>query len=48
MLDPDTVLARPVTNGERVVLPAGEHRLLVVVLDRAGNAGSQEVRFAVP
>jgi hypothetical protein len=46
-LDPDTPAARQVANGETVALPAGEHRLLVVAVDRAGNATSREISFAV-
>jgi len=47
VIDPDTA-ARTVTQGEVVSLSPGPHRLLVVALDRAGNARSQDVTFVVP
>ena len=46
-LDPDTANARQVTNGEILSLAPGQHRLVVVALDRAGNAQSREVVFNV-
>src|SRR5215207_6296050 len=47
VIDPDTA-PRPVTQGERLSLSYGQHRLLVVAVDRAGNAHSQQVVFVVP
>jgi len=47
VLDPDTTPQR-VNNGERVTLSSGQHRLVVVAVDRAGNARSQDVTFVVP
>ncbi|MBV9789384.1 MAG: hypothetical protein JOZ51_14465 [Chloroflexi bacterium] len=46
-LDPDTASARPVQNGETLTLTPGQHRVLIVVQDRAGNARSQELSFFV-
>jgi hypothetical protein len=48
LIDPGTKAERPVTNGQTVKLPVGQHRLLVVAVDRAGNASSQELVFTVP
>ena len=47
VIDPDTT-PRPVTQGETVSLAPGQHRLLVVAADRAGNARSRDVTFVVP
>ncbi len=47
IVDPDTAAARRVQNGEHVSLAAGIHRILVVAVDRAGNAGSRELVFTV-
>ncbi len=54
LLDRATIVAtaggaapRAVGNGEAVALPAGEYRLQVVALDRAGNAAGREVVFTV-
>ena len=47
VIDPDTT-PRPVTQGETVSLAPGQHRLLVVATDRAGNARSRDVTFVVP
>ncbi len=47
VIDPDTA-PQTVTQGERVSTSSGQHRLLVVAVDRAGNPRSQEVRFVVP
>lgn len=47
VLDPDAT-PRAVTNGERVPLSAGPHRLVVIAVDRAGNARSQQVSFMAP
>jgi pimeloyl-ACP methyl ester carboxylesterase len=46
-LDAGTANARQVTNGETLALAPGQHRLLVVAQDRAGNADSREVVFNV-
>jgi hypothetical protein len=46
-IDPDTANARQVTNGETLSLTTGQHRLLVVAQDRAGNTRSREVVFTV-
>lgn len=48
LIDPDT--AAPgieVTNGATVTLTPGQHRLVVLAQDRAGNATSREVVFTV-
>ncbi|MDQ3810892.1 MAG: hypothetical protein M3336_11430 [Chloroflexota bacterium] len=47
VIDPDTA-PRIVSQGERLNLSSGQHRLLVLALDRAGNARSREVAFVVP
>ena len=47
-IDPDTAAPIEVANGDSVSLLPGEHRLLVVVVDRAGNARSHETTFTVP
>jgi pimeloyl-ACP methyl ester carboxylesterase len=47
VIDPDTA-PKIVTQGERLSLSSGQHRLLVVAVDRGGNARSQDVAFAVP
>jgi Lecithin:cholesterol acyltransferase len=47
VIDPETA-PQAVTQGERMSLSSGQHRLLVVAADRAGNARSQEVTFVVP
>jgi pimeloyl-ACP methyl ester carboxylesterase len=47
VLDPDTTTARELRNGERLTLSPGEHRLVVLVVDRAGNATSRETTFTV-
>jgi hypothetical protein len=47
VIDPDTTAQR-VNNGDHLTLPTGQHRLLVVAVDRAGNARSQQVTFMVP
>ncbi len=46
VIDPDTA-ARIVQNGETVQLAPGAHRLVIVAIDRAGNASSREVVFTV-
>ncbi|HEX6292183.1 MAG TPA: hypothetical protein VFZ66_23545 [Herpetosiphonaceae bacterium] len=46
-IDPDTANARQVQNGETLSLRPGQHRLLVVAQDRAGNTRSREVVFTV-
>lgn len=46
-LDPDTAGARQVQNGETLTLTPGQHRVLIVVQDRAGNARSQELSLFV-
>lgn len=48
LIDPDT--AAPgieVTNGATVALTPGQHRLVVLAQDRAGNATSREIVFTV-
>ncbi len=47
VIDPDTPAARNVQNGESVQLAPGMHRLVVIAVDRAGNASSRQVEFAV-
>jgi hypothetical protein len=47
VIDPDTT-PTAVAQGERVSLSSGQHRLLVVATDRAGNARGQDVTFVVP
>jgi len=47
VLDPETA-PRKVANGEALTLSPGQHKLLVVVVDRAGNARGQEVTLASP
>ncbi len=47
VIDPDAT-PRTVTQGERVSLSSGQHRLVVVATDRAGNARSRELAFVVP
>jgi hypothetical protein len=47
VIDADSA-PRTVTQGERVSLPSGQHRLLVVAVDRAGNARARDVPFVVP
>jgi hypothetical protein len=47
VIDPDTA-PQSVTQGARMSLSSGQHRLLVVAADRAGNARSQDVSFVVP
>jgi len=42
VIDPDGPSPRVVQNGETVTLEPGEHRLVVVAVDRAGNASSRE------
>jgi pimeloyl-ACP methyl ester carboxylesterase len=46
-LNPGTANARPVKNGETLRLAPGQHRVLIVAQDRAGNASSQELIFNV-
>ena len=45
VIDPDGPSPRVAQNGETVVLEPGQHRLVVVAVDRAGNATSREVTF---
>jgi hypothetical protein len=47
VMDPDTT-PRTVTQGERVSLSSGQHKLVVVAVDRAGNARTQDATFVVP
>jgi hypothetical protein len=47
VIDPDTT-PRTVTQGERVSLSSGQHKLVVVAVDRAGNARTQDATFVVP
>jgi hypothetical protein len=47
VVDPDTA-PQAVTQGARVSLASGQHRLLVVAVDRAGNARSRDIAFVVP
>jgi hypothetical protein len=47
VIDPATA-PRPVAHGEHVSLSSGQHTLVVVAVDRAGNARSQQVAFMVP
>ncbi len=47
VIDPDTTPVT-VTQGEQVKLSSGQHRLLVVAVDRAGNARSKDLEFVVP
>jgi hypothetical protein len=47
VIDPDTA-PKTVTQGEQLSLSSGQHRLLVVAMDRAGNARSQDLTFVVP
>ena len=47
VIDPDTA-PRAVAQGENVSLSSGQHTLVVVAVDRAGNARSQQVAFMVP
>jgi hypothetical protein len=47
VLDPDTATAREIRNGETITLSPGEHRLVVVAVDRAGNTTSRETVFTV-
>jgi len=46
-IDTDTT-PRIVAQGERVILPSGQHKLSVVAVDRAGNARRRDVALVVP
>ncbi len=47
VIDPDSATPVFVRNGEALALPAGEHTLQVLAVDRAGNAATREIAFTV-